>query len=406
LMRDGSAMKVKEASGERIGAVDSGQASTLTAWLDLQAQTRPGAVCLRQKVRGRWYARTWRQAANEVVRLSAGLAALGLGRGDALVVVGDPNVEALLVVLAALRLGGNVLPLSPRARFEGSRVAQARRQFAVVERSEQLDRLLSAAESWLPSAVVCIDERGVVPGGGVRTVSYKELVHEVDESEPASGVVRASEALPDDAAFCFPFASKDGERSPLPISHREALAGAARLLESAAIDAEHHALVPRSLSPDVARSFVGAWLSAGFCLSFPEKASTRDVDRHELAPSLVVGTAESYDRLRERVVENLPEPGSLLRSLVDWALGPSTHGLDEALRATVGHVLVRRPLREIIGFSRVKLALIDGHDPAERALAFFSRLGLELRPLSGVLAGVRGVEPPCGLLSTVAKEAS
>ena len=390
-----------------MGAVDANRASTLPAWLDAQAQFRADAVCLRQKIRGRWYAWSWRRAADEVSRLSAALTVLGLRRGDLLVLVGDPSVEALLLALAAQRLGGTALPWFPGASFDASATADSRRRFAVVQHSEQLERLLSPGLSGLPDAVVCIDTRGVPPGSGVTAICYESLASGASDSRPAATPVPGAEAAPDDAAFAFAAEPADGGASgPRLVSHKEALAGAARLLGSTPIDAGYQALVPRVLSPEVARSFVGAWLSAGFCLSFPERASTRDVDRHELAPSLVIGTAASFGRLRERVVENLPEPGSVPRRLVDWALAPSTQGLDEAFRATVGRALVRRPLRGVIGFSRVKLALIDGPSPEQRVSAFFSRLGVELRPLSGALASPRELEPPPGLLSTVPKEVS
>ncbi len=369
------------------------QVSTLPALLDAQARARPDVVCLRWKVRGRWYALTWREAASEVARLSGGFAGLGLARGDVLLVVGDSSVEALLLVLAGQRLGAAVLPY-PSASLDTS----SRRTFAVVERGEQLERL-SSTPGTLPEAVVCIDARGVVPDGHTKVLSYQELASATSGSE-ATGVV--SGALPDDVAFAFP--PRSGVAAL--VSHEDALTGAARLLENTGIDATCSALMPRALSLEVARSFVGAWLRAGFCLSFPERSSTRDVDRPEIAPSLVVGTATSFARLQERVIENLPKAGSLQRRLVDWALAPSTQGLDEGLRATVGRALVRRPLRKVIGLSRVKLAFIDGTGPEDRVSAFFARLGVELRPLSGGLLRPRELEPPPALLSTVPKEVS
>jgi hypothetical protein len=81
------------------------------------------------------------------------------------------------------------------------------------------------------------------------------------------------------------------------------------------------------------------------------------------------------------VIENLPVATSLHRRLVDWALAPSTQGLDEVLRRTAGEMLVRRPLREVIGLSRVEVSLVAGAEPEANVAAFFSRLGLELRSL-------------------------
>ena len=38
-----------------------------------------------------------------------------------------------------------------------------------------------------------------------------------------------------------------------------------------------------------ARYLLAPWLSAGFCLNFPEALATRDTDRRELGPTLGAG---------------------------------------------------------------------------------------------------------------------
>ncbi|MNR37341.1 hypothetical protein D3C85_1553490 [compost metagenome] len=48
-----------------------------------------------------------------------------------------------------------------------------------------------------------------------------------------------------------------------------------------------------------ARYLLAPWLLAGFRLNFPERLETRDQDRRELGPSLVLGTRETYGRLHE-----------------------------------------------------------------------------------------------------------
>ncbi|MFW9320198.1 hypothetical protein ACN9OL_12225, partial [Glaesserella parasuis] len=52
-------------------------------------RTRPAAPAYREKEYGIWQTYDWAHVEGEVRRLAAGLADLGFGRGDKLIVVGD-----------------------------------------------------------------------------------------------------------------------------------------------------------------------------------------------------------------------------------------------------------------------------------------------------------------------------
>jgi hypothetical protein len=386
---------------------DFEQALTLPAWLAVQARTRGAVVALRRKSLGLWRAWTWRQVADEVSRVASSLAAHGFARGDRVVIAGEPRPEALLLAFAAQWLGGAAVCVDLGGPAGSLDLGAPRPQFAFVEHGGQFALLERLADGAPFDRVVYGDPRGVVPSPDARLIAYEALA-------AFRGPIDPPRADPGDLAFAFARRVEAAGPAPPPcaITHREALAGARALLRDGAIGADHDALAPRSQTPEFARAFVGSWLVAGFRLHFPEKASTRDVDRRELSPSLVIGTADSYARLRQRVTENLPAPRSPQRRLVDWALAPSTTGLDELLRRTAGEALVRRPLREVIGLSRVELLLVAGAAPEASVAAFFSRLGLELRSLDDAGASAAAVreraadlEQPSGSLP-VAGEAS
>lgn len=124
-----------------------------------------------------------------------------------------------------------------------------------------------------------------------------------------------------------------------------------------------------------ARYLLAPWLLAGFRLNFPERLETRDQDRRELGPSLVLGTRETYGRLHEQVSQRLPLPGTLRRQLVDWALRPQ----GSFVQRLIGGVFIRRPLRDVLGFSRARVALVVGAPLSDEAQQLFSGLGVEVR---------------------------
>ena len=333
-----------------------GDALTLPASLAYQALTRGDAVALRRKVLGRWRVWTWRQLREEVERIAAALGAGGIGRGDRVVVGREPRPEALLAALAVQWLGGVAVPVDAGAR----------------------------------------------PGS---SGTLADLVARGGECTPGAVPILAD---PDDAAFVYEI-ERGG--APCCIRHSDALSGARALIRRASLRPDHDALVPTSLTPDIASAFVGAWLVAGFCLNLPEGDATQEVDRREVAPTVVVGTASTYARLRQRVLEGLPPPKTLSRRLADWALRSDSPNAGILERAT-GDLLIRRPLREVIGLSRVELTLVADAFPEEAVAAFFGRLGLHLRPLIPADKGPAAshsagtLERPPGLLPALPGEAS
>jgi hypothetical protein len=77
------------------------------------------------------------------------------------------------------------------------------------------------------------------------------------------------------------------------------------------------------------------------------------------------------------VMESLAPKGTVSRRIVDWGLAND----DGALRSLLGEWLVRRPLREVTGFSRVTTAIVLGPPPADTVVDLFARLGIRLHSL-------------------------
>ncbi|GAO92456.1 hypothetical protein PSA5_07085 [Pseudomonas syringae pv. actinidiae] len=161
------------------------------------------------------------------------------------------------------------------------------------------------------------------------------------------------------------------------MSHADLLAGARQLVNRQGLSARDQALAARVFAASgQARYLLTPWLVAGFCLNFPEALSTRDNDRRELGPTLVLGTRESYARLELWAMERLPLPGSISHRLYQWAMAPAPG----ALRRWLGYWLIRRPLLDVLGMSRLSTALLVGDALTASSQAFFAALGI--RPVA------------------------
>ncbi|MCJ8203952.1 AMP-binding protein [Pseudomonas sp. RGM2987] len=343
---------------------------SLPQWLRHQAQWHGADVALRHKHLGIWQVQTWAQVADEVSRLAAGLQAHGFAAGATLTILSRPRPQALLAALAAQWLGGVASlfdPLQPGAE-QLPLLAALQPDFVLVEGLEELQRLHAAQLA--PGVLIYLDRRGLSASGPfVDALDYAALLAHRPADEPA--------LLGQAQHTAFVFYREEAQAiEEQRLSHAELLREGQHLVEREALGRQEEALAARAFaSAGQARYLLAPWLIAGFRLNFPENLATRDRDRRELGPTLVAGTRETYTRLHGYALERLPLPGSWTRRLVDWALAAPSGPLQRYL----GHWLVRRPLRDVLGFSRTRAPLLVGDALSPETQAFFDNLGIRVR---------------------------
>ena len=353
---------------------------TLPQALLLQASTRGSAIALRYKQLGIWQTRTWSQVAQDVGRLAAALQQRGFTPGDALLILSQARVEALLLTLAVQWLGGYGVLLDPQ---HDQRALLARLQAAFVL-AEDL-AAVQQVQGLAPQLLLYLDGRGLDRSSDPSLCAYAELLGGPAPAAPTPA--QDAEA----SAFVFYL---DPQAPPQHLSHRVLLDGAQQLIRREALGADEEALAARVFAASgQARYLLAPWLSAGFRLNFPEALETRDADRRELGPSLVLGTRESYARLEQWARERLPLPGTWSHRLYHWALAPA----GGALRRSLGHWLIRRPLLDVLGLSRLRVPLLVGPALTPQSAEFFAALGIQPRRWQEPSVPARELQAPTAL---------
>ena len=346
-------------------------AGTLPQWLQQQARQQGTGIALRHKRLGVWQVRTWCQLAAEVKRLATALKARGFVPGATLVIVSRPRPEALIAALSAQWLGGVAALLDPleAAAEQVPVLRELHSEWVFAEGHEEIQRLHAAGLT--PRLLIYADGRGLdeVSQAG-DTLAFAQLLQQGSDLqlEPQPRATHTAFAL---------YRLGEGQRiEQQRICHAELLQEGQRLVHSEQLGRQEEALAARAFATGgQARYVLAPWLIAGFRLNFPENLATRDHDRRELGPTLVAGTRETYERLHAQVLARLPEPGGWRRRLVDWAL-ETRPGV---LNRHVGYWLIRRPLRDVLGFSRTRAPLLVGEALAAPTQAFFQSLAIEVR---------------------------
>jgi len=339
--------------------------ATLPDWLAEQAVRRPHAIALRQKRLGLWQVLSWREVATSVEQLAAGLMQRGFAAGDALLLVSQPRVEALLLSLAAQWAGGVAIPLDPE--LDADTLAHALTyltpRFAFAEDDVQIERLLAHSQQ-----VIDANLRDLPSHQNPAVTDYRTLI-----ASPHSRVT--SIAKPGDDAFVFLRVDSDGQLIQQRATHATLVREALYLATAEQLHAEDEALAARAFAATAqARYLIAPWLSTGFRLNFPESIATRDNDRRELAPTLVAGTQQTYARVARLIEDRLPGEHSWRRRLLQRAI----NGAGGSLSRTLIWWIIARPLREIIGFSRTHAALVAGPGLDEKTAALFDALRVDV----------------------------
>lgn len=349
-------------------------AQTLPGWLQVQAHRRPHEIAIRRKIGGRWVERRWAELEKEVAQLAKMLALRGFGSGDSLILLTRARPESLLLALAAQWLGGSASMINPELDTEEllNLLTHLPLRFLFLEDSQQAERIQTLWERRAqPDLLLHTEEKEW------QAIRLSHQIHYPDLAEQAPQIpLPEQKARADEIAFTF--YQPQGNKAPLTLSltHRDIVSEGQRVVQAQELTEREEALASRSFAAGgQARYLLAPWLIAGFCLNFPESLASRDRDRRELEPTLMLGAKDSYTRLAGLLKTQLDQQRSLGRYLADWAFDPDLQGL----RRLLVDQLVHRPLVKWLGFARIRNALLVGEPLAPETSRIFQALGIEIR---------------------------
>ncbi len=135
-------------------------------------------------------------------------------------------------------------------------------------------------------------------------------------------------------------------------------------------------------------------LVAGFCMACPENADTAMVDLREIGPSFYFAPPRTLELLLTRVMIRMEDAGFLKRKLFHYFIGVARRYGERILNGQpvpltgrllywLGNILVYGPLKNVLGFSRVRVAYTAGEAIGPDLFNFYRSIGLNLKQLYG-----------------------
>ena len=359
-------------------------------------------VAFREKEFGIWHEITWRQYLDHARAAALGLYALGLRRGDIIMIIGDNRPEQFYIAMGAQAIGAISCGMYQDSLAEqlAELINFAGTRFAFCEDQEQADKMLDM-EAGVPTVdrVIVEDWRGMWRYRHPKLTSFADLEalgREAHAREPGRFADMVAEGSSDDIAILCQTSGTTAMPKLAMLSHRNMLSQGENF----------HAVEPHMGSGDEFVSYLPfAWIGeqmfsftlhqqVGFTVNFPEEPETAQRDFREIGPHFTFAPARIYEGLHSAVTVRILDTGPIRQWIYNTAmrLGMQAVELEAEGRPVPWplHLLrvlfywtVYRPILDKIGMTRMRVAWNGGASLGPDYHKFFRAMGLNLKQIYG-----------------------
>jgi long-chain acyl-CoA synthetase len=358
----------------------------------------------REKDLGIWQTWTWTQVRDEVRDLAIGLGRLGMRPGETIAIIGDNRPPLYWAFAAAQSLGAIPVPLyqDSVAKEMAFVLAHAEVAIAVVENQEQVDKLLSISDS-VPSlrTIVYEDARGLTRYDATdlhSLASVQALGREALKSRPEAEkewLASIESGKGSDVSVILYTSGTTGQPKGVMLSHDNVVRSAenANKFDGFTSADTMLAYLPMAWVGDHIFSYAQAYAGA-ICVCCPESPETAVEDRREIGPSYFFAPPRVFENMLTQIMVRMEDASPLKRQIFKYFLGVAKRaganvldgrpvGIKDRLLYALGNVTIYGPLRNRMGFSRLRVAYTAGEAIGPELFSFFRGLGINLKQLYG-----------------------
>ena len=351
---------------------------SIPALLARNAATWGNRPAYREKEFGIWQSWTWAQAAEEIRALALGFLHMGLAPGDHVAIVGRNRPAHYWSMVAAQMCGAVPVPLYQDAVADEMAyvLGHCGARFVVCGDQEQVDKVLEVGDR-APKIeqIVYTDKRGM------RKYDHTAMNALADvQTEGRAAHQRHEEELDrriaalgyDDTCVMLYTSGTTGKPKGVVLSNRNIIETARNTCDFDHLTEAEEVLayLPMAWVGDFIFS-VGQAYWAGFTVNCPESAQTMMTDLREIGPTYFFAPPRVFEGQLTSVMIRMEDAGRIKRGLFHHAMnlarriGPDLLdgkrvGLLDRLRYALGDLLVYGPLKNTLGYSRIRVGYTAG----------------------------------------------
>ena len=378
--------------------VPAGDDDTFPKLLRRNATARGGRPAYRHKVLGIWQTWSWAETYANVRALAHSLHALGLRKGDRIAIAGGNRPLLYWTLSAAQVLGAIPVPVYADAVADelAHVLENAGVSMVAAQDQEQVDKIFSIAARLGSVRLVLYDEpRGLEDHPDPRLRSIAALIEEGRGGDAAliDGFIEAGSG--DDPSIMLYTSGTTGRSKGVVLAAGRCVAAATDTVAFDRLDDRDSQLayLPLAWVGDHYLNYAQGF-AAGFCMCCPESAETAAQDLREIGPTFYFAPPRVFEALLTRVTIRMADASAPMRWLYAHFMGVARRWGERILNResvpllarahyALGEVLIYAPLKNVLGFSNIRVAYTAGEAIGGDLFSFYRSLGLNLKQLYG-----------------------
>lgn len=355
----------------------------------------------REKEFGIWQTWSWAETAKEIEALALGLINLGVNEGDFVAVIGRNRPYLYWSMVAAQMVGAIPVPLYHDANAEEMAyvLGHCGARFVIVADQEQVDKVIEVQDQLHQfEHLIYLDARGLRKYDHTHLHQYS---HVQDQGRAAHDEfieeLKARRAKLDYDSTCVMLytSGTTGKPKGVVLSNRN-------VIETAKSSSEFDDL---RRTDDVLAYLPMAWVGdyifsvgqaywTGFCVNCPESPETMMSDLREIGPTYYFAPPRVFEQQLTGVMIRMEDASKLKKRMFDYYMaharkvGPDILdgkpvGFMDRVKYWIGDKLVYGPLKNTLGFTRVRVGYTAGEAIGPEIFDFYRSLGINLKQLYG-----------------------
>jgi long-chain acyl-CoA synthetase len=378
---------------------------TLLGMIIKNAKEMPDEIAIREKRYGVWSPMTWREFQGNIQRFALGLLAMGFKKGDNLCIIGDNKPEWIIAEFGCMAVEGIPTGTYPDSLAEEMEylITFSDARFLVVRDQEQVDKVLSMWDRIKKKVkmVIVWDSRGMSHYYDEYPFLMRfEEVLEIGAREEEAGqegyvIKKAEEIDPTKPAMMLTTSGTTAKPKLSILSHENLILASEYYGEMVNMERGDELL---SLAP---LAWIGEqlynvtrFLMVGARYNFPEETETLRRDLLELQPFYFGGTPAIWELLISTIQAAMDNADFFKHYFYNLAMRVALKCTEAELAGEkpslwsrflyrILNFIVIRPLKNMVGLGRVRMAVTGGGAISPEVFKYFKALGMDLRQVFG-----------------------